>query len=111
MSIKEYIELKLPAFQFNDADFVDFDVEDVNAEYSSHNAKEVGIAMIPFIEELAYRPHLKQINESGFSASWEYDLGKYYMLLCRKYGITPNTDTANLLGINTITILDAADYL
>lgn len=111
MTIREYITQKLPAFNLTEADFMDLPVDDIDKEYHARtDGKLVGTAMVTLIEELAFRPHLKNINESGFSANWEYDLGKFYMLLCRRHGITPNADVCGLLGISTITFLDAADY-
>jgi hypothetical protein len=49
-------------------------------------------------------PRLQSVNESGFSLSWDFaTLGKYYLWLCRRYGVSADSDTLQLLGISTIT--------
>lgn len=97
MTVKEYISEKLSPFgQVSEAQFLDlcldggFSLED---DYTQSNAKSVGVAMVTLIEELILLPRMSSVNENGFSASWNLDgLSKYYLLLCKKYGITPNTD-------------------
>lgn len=62
-------------------------------EYSYDNAKDVGVAMIDTIAELILLPKMSSVNENGFSMSWNLDgLSKYYLFICKKYGITPDAD-------------------
>lgn len=77
---------------------------DSGDEYTEENSQSVAESMIRFIEEMAFSPKMASINESGFSMSWDYSgLGKYYLWLCRKYGVTPNDSVLEILGLNVIT--------
>lgn len=114
MTIREYIQSKLQAFPLTDGDYADIALEvgDVDEVYiSSEHRNSVTRAIISLIEDIAFRPHFKQVNESGFSATWEYELGKYYILLCKKVGQTPNEDILQHLGVSRIKFMDLADYL
>ena len=107
MTIREYISQKLNAFgDLSEAQLLDmslsggFGLED---EYDSESSQKVGVAMAHFIEEAVLTPKLKSVNESGFSMSWDYDgLGKYYLWMCRKWGVTPNEDVLGMLGISMV---------
>ena len=102
MTNKEYILGKLCAFDINEAQLADMPI-DLNGAYEP-NSPDVGIAMCHLIEELVLAPRQKSINEQGFSVSWDYaDVGKYYLWLCKKFGITPNEDVVSLMGISMIT--------
>lgn len=97
MTICEYISQKLRPFgQVSEAQLLDMAVAggfNLDEEYSCDNAKDVGIAMIEVIAEQILMPKMSSVNEGGFSVSWNYDgLSKYYLLLCKKYGITPDAD-------------------
>lgn len=73
-------------------------------EYTPEVSNSVGKAMVSIIEELMLAPNMSQVNENGFSVSWDYSrIGQYYMWLCRKYGVDPNTDVMAALGLSTIT--------
>ena len=73
-------------------------------EYTPEVSDSVGKAMVSIIEELMLAPSMSQVNENGFSVSWDYSrIGQYYMWLCRKYGVDPNTDVMAALGLSTIT--------
>ena len=106
MTIREYVSQKLQAFNLTEAFFVDF----VNAsglslddEYTFDIAPTVGKAMAETIAELILSPRLSNVNESGFSMSWDFsELGKYYMYLCNKWGIKPNEDAVAVSGISMI---------
>lgn len=104
MTIREYISEKLAAFgKLSDADLADVGL-DVNAEYSEADAENVGKCICSIVEEKILAPYVSNVSESGFSMSWNRDnLAKYYLWLCRKYGITPNDDVLSLLGISMIT--------
>ena len=42
------------------------------------------------------------------SISWEYgDLAKWYLWLCKRFGVTPDDDILALSGINTL--IDISD--
>lgn len=102
MTNREYILGKLSAFEVSDAQLADLPV-DLDAEYTAGNAT-VGRAIVSFVEELALAPHRTNISENGFSVSWDMkDLGKYYMWLCRKYGVKPNADVTSMMGMSMIT--------
>lgn len=107
MSIREYISQKLQAFQLGEHAFIDFaftNEMDVEAEYTADVQEKVNIAIVGIIEDLVFAPRPTSISESGFSVSWNYDtLGRYYMWLCRKYGLTPKEEIAEMLGISMIT--------
>lgn len=106
MTIREYISQKLPSFNLTEAQFADIYADyglDVNQDYSIENQLAANKAIVGIIEEQVLAPRLASVNEGGFSMSWNYsDLGKLYMYLCNKYGITPNSDVVSLLGINMI---------
>lgn len=73
-------------------------------DYSSDNEQKVGKAMIGILEELVLAPYMSNVNENGFSVSWDYSkVGQYYMWLCRKYGVDPDNDVVAALGLSTIT--------
>ena len=106
MTIREYISQKLPSFNLTEAQFADINADfglDVNQEYSREYQMAANKANVGLIEEKVLAPRLESVNEGGFSMSWNYsDLGKLYMYLCKKYGLTPNDDVVSLLGINMI---------
>ena len=59
--------------------------------------------MIKILEELILSPVMKNVSENGFSVSWDYSkTGQYYMWLCRRYGIEPDTEVVAALGLSTI---------
>lgn len=103
MTIKEYISQKLSAFgNLTDAEFADMAIE-LDSEYSQGNAEEVGKVLCQFIEERVLAPRVSNVSENGFSISWDFNnLGKYYLWLCKKYGLTPNEDVLSMSGISVI---------
>lgn len=105
MTIKEYISSKLQAFSITDADFVDVEALgiDITEDVTASKVDEVNKAIIPMIEGLIFSPKIKNVNESGFSMSWDMDgLAKWYLWLCRKYGVKPNEDILAMLDISII---------
>ena len=106
MTVGDYIQQKLPFFHLTDAQFADIYARfglDAQQYYSIECNVKVNVAIIGIIEEQVLAPRLASVNEGGFSMSWNYaDLGKLYMYLCNKYGLTPNSDVVSLLGINMI---------
>ena len=106
MTIKEYITQRLQAFQITEADFANYVLPEgttLDSEYTAENADSVNKSLIGIVEWMVFQPHLKGISESGFSIDWDYtQLGKYYLWLCKKYGVTPNADVLALLDLSTI---------
>lgn len=105
MKIREYISQKLRAWNITDAQLEDISSGiDLDEEYTSDDAQVVGKAMISIIEELMLAPCMSNVNENGFSVSWDYSrIGQYYMWLCRKYGVAPDDEVVAALGLSTIT--------
>lgn len=105
MKIREYISQKLRAWNITDAQLEDISSGiDLDEEYTSDNSQVVGKAMISVIEELMLAPYMSNVNENGFSVSWDYSrIGQYYMWLCRKYGVDPDDEVVAALGLSTIT--------
>ena len=65
------------------------------------NVADAEKAMIALIAKAAVAPYQKSINENGFSVSWDMDgLGRWYLWLCRKYGVTP--DYSLVPGISSV---------
>lgn len=105
MTIRQYLQQKLSAFgRVSEADFAEVSAFlDIDSEHSEDNAVKAGIALCRMIEERVLSPYVSNVSENGFSMSWNYDnLGKYYLWLCKKYGITPKDEVLSILGISVI---------
>lgn len=106
MTVREYITKKLQAFNPNDADLSVMAAEtglELNEDYTADNAQNVGVGLVGIIESLVFAPRVNNVSESGFSVSWNFDnMGKYYLYLCNKYGVTPNDDVTSMLGVSMI---------
>lgn len=111
MTIADYIREKLRAFGVTEAQLLDAFIGqdfDGSTEVSSDNFQQVGISMIGILEELLFAPRQQSVNENGFSVSWDFTgLSKYYLWMCRKYGVTPKQETVEALGISMI--IDKSD--
>lgn len=108
MTIKEYISGRFSemGLTVSEADFADLEAEglELESDYDSSTVREVGIALIPFIAEYVMKPKTKAVSEGGVSISWEYgDLVKWYIWLCKKFGVTPDGDLLALSGLSTLT--------
>ena len=106
MTIRDYVSQKLQALGVTEADMMDLagllEVS-LDDEYTSDVAPSVGKAIAQSIGELMLAPRLSNVNEGGFSLSWDFDnLGKYYLFLCNKWGIKPNDDVLNVAGLSAI---------
>lgn len=100
MTNRDYILQKLTGFNVTEAILVDSGI-DLDADYSPSGV--IDKALIGMLEELILMPSMSNISESGFSVSWDKNsVGKWYVYLCNKYGITPNKDVLPLLGISMI---------
>lgn len=106
MTIREYVTQKLQAFNLTEAVLADFTMSlgmSMDNEYTPDVASSVGKAMASTIEELVLAPRLSNVNESGFSMSWDFaDLGKYYVYLCKKWGVPVNDDVLTATGVSAI---------
>ena len=106
MTIREYVSQKLQAFNLTEAALTDFMMSlgmSLDDEYTFDIAPSVGKAMASSLEELVLAPRLSNINEGGFSMSWDFsDLGKYYVYLCKKWGVKVNDDVLTASGISAI---------
>lgn len=107
MTIREYIQMKLNAFgNISEAELLDMSISGgfgLDYDYNEGTTEAVGVAIAKFIEEKVLAPSLKSVSESGFSASWDYsNLGKYYVYLCRKYGLKADKDVLAHSGVNAI---------
>lgn len=106
MTVREYISQRFSSLEMGEADYVDAAIEsglDLDAEYEAENALTVGRAMCSMLASVILAPRRSSINEQGFSMSMDFgNIGKYYMWLCRKYGVKADSDVLELLGQNTI---------
>ena len=105
MTVREYITSTLTGFDIPESSFVDLLISgiDLEAQITSQNAMAVGRGMVSTVEALLFSPRRTSVNENGFSETWNYaDLGKYYLWLCRRYGVTPSSDLLALTGVNSV---------
>lgn len=106
MTIKEYVSQRLQAFGLNEAILTDIMFAlnmDLEAQYTPDIAHPVGKALALALEELILAPRLSNVSESGFSMSWDFSgIGKYYVYLCNKYGLTVNDDILVFVGVSAI---------
>lgn len=107
MTLRAYISEKLKAFGISEVHFVDLSLTsglDPNYEVENYGPDVIGVALTQVLEECILAPRMSNVSEGGFSASWNFDaIGKYYLWLCRKWGVTPNDDAMGMLGISMIT--------
>ena len=107
MTVKEYIQSTLTGLTVPEAYFADMGL-DLERQYDSSLFYTVGAAMTSVMAGLILAPRVKNVNENGFSMSWDTDtLGKYYLWLCKRYGITPDPEVLALLG--TSAVIDISD--
>ena len=111
MTIREYITQRLQSFNVSEAVLADFMMSSglsLDDEYTFDIAPIVAKAMVSTIEDVILAPRLSSVNEGGFSMSWDFaDLGKYYVYLCKKWGICVNDDVLNVAGLSAI--IDKSD--
>ena len=104
MTNKDYILGKFRAFGLTDAQLEEIGLKiSLEDEYSVENETIVGRAMCDLVAEMVLFPRQASVSEAGFSVSWDFaNLGKYYMYLCRRYGVKPDAGVTDLLGISMI---------
>ncbi len=101
MTVREYIVSAFQGLSIPESCFADMSVSP-DAVYST--GLPLGPDMVAIAETLLLAPSVKSVNENGFSMAWDTNrLGKYYMYLCKKYGIAPNPDLLGVVGLNVIT--------
>lgn len=107
MTVRAYISDKLKAFGISEAQLVDMSLSsglELESDISTVDPAKVGIAVTHMLEEAILAPRMTNINESGFSMSWDFNsVSQYYLWLCRKWGVKPNDDVLSMLGLSTIT--------
>lgn len=106
MHVGEYLQDQLRAWGVTQSQLVDVALDgiDPEEEYTADNRKAVQRAMLALLEQVILAPNQKSISESGFSVSWDFgNVGRYYLWLCRRLGITPDEDVIAALDISTIT--------
>lgn len=112
MTIRDYIGERLRPLGIGEAQFADMEIAlgmSLENEYNAGNQKEVNVAMITGVTDILLAPRMESVNESGFSMSWNFaDLGKWYVQMCRRWGVKTDDDVLSLLGINAI--IDRTDY-
>lgn len=106
MTIRAYISEKLKAYGITEAQLVDLAISsglDLDSDVADNAPAEVGEALTHTLEECILAPRLASVSEGGFSLSWNYDaVGKYYLWLCKKWGLTPNADVMAMLGLSSV---------
>lgn len=106
MTIRAYISDKLKAFGISEAQLVDMSLSsglDLESDVMEADPTTVGVTLTHTLEEVILAPKMTNINESGFSMSWNFDsVSKYYLWLCKKWGLKPNDDVLSMLGLSTI---------
>ena len=107
MTVGEYISSTLPGLTVPASFYADYSIDPADT-YTADMYSTIGTAMVEMLGGLILAPYTKSVSENGFSMTWDrVDLGKYYLWLCKKYGITPNPDIIPLLGMSTI--IDISD--
>lgn len=106
MNVRDYILQELKAFDLSEAQLLDMSLSqgfELDDEYNEETMKPVGVSIAGLIEKMVFAPKLSNVSEGGFSMSWDYgSLGKYYLWLCRKWGLTPNDGVIGMLGVSSI---------
>lgn len=106
MTVRDYISIKLRAFDVSEAHLVDMSVAtglSPELDVDGLDPSLLAIALIRTLEDLILAPRQNSISESGFSMSWNFDaVVKYYQWLCRKWNVEPDADVVELSGLNTI---------
>lgn len=100
MTNGEFIQKQLVAFGITDADLALVTDVKIDDELDVTAAEK---AMIPLIAVLAMKPYQKSVSENGFSVSWDIGkIGWWYRYLCSKYGIKPDANVMEALGLSVI---------
>ncbi len=107
MTVREYIASLIPGVSIPEALLIDAGL-DLETDYDTSMSSDVGNAIVSVMGGIILAPRVKTVNENGFSMSWDTDaLGRYYLWLCKRYGIPPDKEVAALIG--TSSIIDISD--
>ena len=103
MTNKEYIMACLSPFGVREEMFANvYDLIDPNAKYMA-GVKSVSMAMIRILEDVLFMPRVESINENGFSMTYNFkEAAKFYVMLCKRYGMKPNDHVLSMAGISRI---------
>lgn len=105
MNVREYIVSLFTGISIPEAFLVDTGL-DLEEEYSP--GLNIGQQLVNLTEGIINMVSIKSVSENGFSMSWDTDrLGKFYLWLCKKYGIKPNPDVLTSIGVSAI--IDISD--
>lgn len=110
MTVKEYITGALTGFGIPESVFADLSVSGLalGDEYSAANATAVGRGLVSALEALMSAPRRTSVSENGFSESWDHSaVGRYYLWLCRRYGVTPSDEALASAGLGAV--IDISD--
>lgn len=106
MTVREYISDKLKAFGITEAQLVDVYLNtglNLEADVTAQPTATVGVALTRTLEELILAPRMSNVSESGFSMSWDFaNVSKYYLWLCKKWGLTPDSEVLAAMGLSVI---------
>lgn len=104
MTVQEYIRRRFSGIgDITDAGISDFmlDFDIADADLSDESMKQIAVSVDKFVKDGIIHP--TSVSESGFSMSWDADaLKSYRMMMLKKYGITPDDETAALIGLSRI---------
>lgn len=109
MTVREYMTLKLASFgEIQEAQFLDMlaasGLESLDVEYTAQTAKAAGLGMIAFIAETMLAPRVSEEGDTGSRIVYDYGgLGQYYLWLCRRWGVTPDSEVVDAIGLTTVT--------
>ena len=106
MKVLDYIKQRFSYIgEISDIGASDFAVDfgfEIEGEITDEGKKVISTSINEFVERNILHP--TSIGESSFSTSWSADsIKNYSMMMLKKYGISLNSETAALLGVNVIT--------
>lgn len=103
MTVRDCIREKLRAFGISEA-LMPVAAISLDADISDIDEVQFGKALTGVFEEAILAPKQTSVSESGFSVSWDFSgAGRYYLWMCRKYGVTPAPEVQQAAGLSTIT--------
>ncbi len=105
MTVLDYIMRRFSCIgEMTDTGASDFALDfgfQANKEATSEDMKAIALSIDSFIEKHILHP--TSFVEGDLSKSWNTDsIKNYAMIMLKKYGITPNSETSALLGISRI---------
>lgn len=105
MNIREYISSLFTGINIPEALMADTGL-DLEQEYSA--SLPIGQQIVDLCGGIINMVSVRSVSENGFSMSWDTDkLNKFYLWLCKKYGIKPDPELLDILGVSSI--IDISD--